>query len=735
MHPTFRRRPLAAAIATLPFALLLDSAALAQAPIPAATMKEIVVSGSRTEQDVDDVAATITTISSERIAREMPVDLEGLMRYENGVSVRVQPNRSSAVFRATGRGGNEGINIRGLEGDQVMLQVDGVRLPGSYASGPYAAGRGNYIDPEAYKRVEILRGPSSTQFGSDGLSGAVSFVTKDPVDLLTFGKSTQAAIKLGYNSVDSSWQTTPSFAFRTDTIQGMVLASFRRGHEAETGGSNNAANVNRTTANPADNKSDYLLTKLVIKPSQAHEFKLTAESLDRRNNTNILSFFGDPSGAATLTEVRAGEDVKRDLFKLDYRFTQPKGGWFQMASASIYHQESENTQFGLERRNAALLALRTRDTSYRENVTGGNVQFESHFGQDINHRLVYGLDVSQTDITSLKAGYNSSGAAFVPNKGFPDTQSTLAGAFIQDDISIGNWSVVPGLRYDSFRLSPSADALYRVNNTVTPAELSGGELSPKLGVIWKQSPLLNVFAQYAHGFRSPTANQLNGGVTNLTSFYTSIGNPNLKPETSDSFELGLRGRSDTLRYSASVFEGKYENFISSNVKVGGAGTALNPTVYQSVNLENVKIRGFELRGEWTFQPRWSASAAYAHTKGDSSSNGVSTPLATIDPDKLILGLRYDREGLFGGQVMVTSVSAKKRNPTPANYTPKGFSLVDLSGWYQISKQTSLNFGVFNLFDRKYFQWADVRDVAANSATLDAYSQPGRNFAISIKHQF
>src|SRR5690606_3457943 len=198
--------------------------------------------------------------------------------------VRVQPNRASGVFAATGRAGNEGVNIRGLEGDQVRLQVDGVRLPSIYSSGPYSAGRGNYIDPEAFKRVEILRGSASTQFGSDGLAGAVSFMTKDPEDLLTLGKSTQFGIKTGYHSIDDSWTLVPSFAARGERWEGMVLLSSKRGHESETGGDNDARDITRTTANPADTRSDYVLAKLVFKPDTRHHLKLSVENLERDND-------------------------------------------------------------------------------------------------------------------------------------------------------------------------------------------------------------------------------------------------------------------------------------------------------------------------------------------------------------------------------------------------------------------------------------------------------------------
>ncbi len=702
-------------------------------------LTEVVVSATRTEQDVHDVANTITSISDDRIEKEQAADIKDLLRYEAGVSVRSEPNRASGVFRATGRGGNEGINIRGLEGNQVLLQVDGVRLPASYASGPYSAGRGDYIDIEAYKRVEILRGPSSTQFGSDGLAGAVTFLTKDPSDLLTLGKPSQGSLKVGYSSVDNSWTTVPSFAYADDTVEAMLLASIRRGHESDNKGDNDSSNVNRTTPNPQDTQSQYVLGKVVIKPNRNHRIKLTAENLDRKVDTTALSFLGDAYAAAGLTNVALREDITRRLFKLDYDYSNADNAWFQHAVASLYTQKSENRQWGLEEKSTASSwgRSRWRDTLYGEEVIGGSLQLESNLGEKITHRIVYGVDASSTEVTSLKDGYNSASTAFVTNKSFPDTDYTLFGAFVQDEIGVGPFSLIPGLRFDSFKLSPKADNLYRLSNATEPAKLDGREVSPKFGVIWKLDPLANLFAQYSHGFRAPTPTQVNGGVTNLTAAdpYTSLGNPDLKPETSDSIELGIRGRSHTVRYSASAFRGKYKNFIASNVLVE-SNPAPTPDVFKTVNLSNVDIHGYELRGEWAFHRDWSASASYAHVTGNSEQDGSETPLATIDPDKLVLGLRYDNSQRYGGQLLLTAVERKKNNPDSALYYNSGsFAIVDLNAYYQFSKNLTLNAGVFNLFDRKYFLWADVRNQSPTYAQIDAYSQPGRNASVSLKYQF
>jgi hemoglobin/transferrin/lactoferrin receptor protein len=714
------------------------------APTSVSALKEIVVSAGRVEQELEAVPATITIIGSDDVALTNPTDLEELIKGEVGVSVRAQPNRASGVFSAVGRSGNEGVNIRGLEGDQVRLQVDGVSLPSTYASGPYAAGRGDTIDPEGYKRVEILRGASSMQFGSDGLAGAVSFVTKEPKDLLTLGKSQQFNVTTSYASVDKSAQMAPNFAFKANGVEGLVLASLRRGHETGNMGNNDSNNASRTTPNPADAKANYVLAKLVFSPNAAHQLKVTAESLKRQNDTDILSFFGDPFAAATLTDVDVRENITRDLGKLDYRYA-PMGTWFDILTANVYTQTSVNQQYGFEARSANPL-VRTRDTRYGEKVLGGSVQLESNFGQvikqvgsqGISHRLVYGVDVSATDVTSLKEGYNSSGAAFVPSKSFPDTDYRLLGVFLQDEINLGDISVISGVRYDSFKLTPKPDALYTINNSATPSELSDSAVSPKLGVVWRLASMANVFAQYAHGFRAPKPSQVNGGVTNLTaaSPYTSIGNPNLKSETSDSVELGVRGYlgDPSRRYSVAVFQGKYKDFIASNVLVTD-NAAPTPDVFQSINLGKVTISGFEARVEWAFTKDWAASAAYAHAEGDSEAGGQTTPLNTIDPDKLVLKLRYTQDDNWGVYSQVTAVERKQRNPSATSYNPEGYGVVDMSAWLSLGRATRLTASVNNLTDKKYVEWADVRGLAASSAVIDAYSQPGRNYKVSLTHGF
>ena len=165
-------------------------AASASAPAEAATrLPALTNTATRTERRVDEVPATVTVVPARDIETSGARDIKDLLRNQVDLSVRAAPGRFGAAQGATGRAGNEGINIRGLEGNQVLMLVDGIRGPGSFSFSAFATGRADYLALDATQAAEVLRGPASTSFGSDGLAGAISLRTLDPADVLQHGRS------------------------------------------------------------------------------------------------------------------------------------------------------------------------------------------------------------------------------------------------------------------------------------------------------------------------------------------------------------------------------------------------------------------------------------------------------------------------------------------------------------------------------------------------------------------
>ncbi len=171
--------------------------------------ERVTITATRTPTPILEVPATVSVITSQQIEENLVTDIKDLVQFEPGVSVRSAPYRISAQA-STGRGGNEGFNIRGLEGNRVSILTDGIRVPDAFDFGPQAVGRGDYVDLSLLKSVEILRGPASALYGSDGVAGAVSFITKDPGDFLAPDESWHAEGTVGFSSADESWAESPA---------------------------------------------------------------------------------------------------------------------------------------------------------------------------------------------------------------------------------------------------------------------------------------------------------------------------------------------------------------------------------------------------------------------------------------------------------------------------------------------------------------------------------------------
>jgi len=279
-------------------------------------------------------------------------------------------------------------------------------------------------------------------------------------------------------------------------------------------------------------------------------------------------------------------------------------------------------------------------------------------------------------------------------------------------VADGVLTLFPSVRFDHYKLAPKTDPLF---TTFSPRAQSGSRVTPRLGAVAKLGGGVRVFANHAAGFKPPEPNQINNGFANLVSNYRSIPNPDLKPETSQSIEAGIRLNGTGWSLSGTAFSSRFRDFIDQ-VQIGGAFTASDPAVYQYINRGRVKIEGLEGRGEARLPIGLGVRAAAAYTTGTMRTAGVpgTLPLDSVDPFKLVAGAFYEPAGgPFRADLTATHSSGKNAGDVTAScsfgfsaglpcYPPNGFWAFDATVSLRVLDRVTLRGGVFNITDRKYF---------------------------------
>ncbi|NJR48456.1 MAG: TonB-dependent receptor plug domain-containing protein [Leptolyngbyaceae cyanobacterium CSU_1_3] len=242
---------------------------------PVEPEEEITVTGTRTPRLINNSAGTISVFDLEELENTFVRDIGDLIRYEPGISVNNRPTR----------GGNSSFNIRGIEGNRVLIQIDGVRIPD--VLGMTNTSR-DLVDFDALKRVEIIRGAASTLYGSDAIGGVVSYTTKDPIDYLNvFDKPVYFSGKFGYGSADNDLRQTYTIAGGNQKLSALLLYTRRDGNEAKNRGD---LDPNLQTID-----GNNVLGKIVFQPNDRNTFRLTGELFDRQTSTNVLAQSAQPS--------------------------------------------------------------------------------------------------------------------------------------------------------------------------------------------------------------------------------------------------------------------------------------------------------------------------------------------------------------------------------------------------------------------------------------------------------
>ncbi len=480
---------------------------------------------------MNSVPSTITVQDRQALDRQNVNTIKDLVRYEPGVS----------VGGAGQRGGISGYNIRGIDGDRILTQVDGVEIPDSFFNGPYAKTQRNYVDPEIVKRVEILRGPASVLYGSNAIGGAVSYFTLDPDDIIKPGADVGARLKTGYSSADRSWLKSGTVAGRAGDFDGLLHLSQRDGHETESYGDHGGTGLSRTAANPEDVKTTNVLAKAGWNYNDDDRLVFTYEKFKNRIDANEKSAVGGPYNKGQpmgMYRSRSGTDtVSRERFGLENSMVVDSAVADNL-KLSLNYQIAKTDQDTLEdyfpfSRNV----LRSRNTTYQEKQWVLDAQADKAFQiADTDHLLTYGATVKHQKVTGSRSGSgiclavgrgctatgaNSPSDYLVKSSDFPDPTINTYSLFAQDEISWNDWTFMPGLRYDYTRLTPHITQEFM--NTVAADDKDSvsnkkkvwHRLSPKFGLTYALSDQYTWYGQYAEGFRTPSAKALYGRFTNL----------------------------------------------------------------------------------------------------------------------------------------------------------------------------------------------------------------------------
>ena len=708
--------------------------------------EELIVISSRIPTIAREVIGSVDSISSQDLDLKMIDGLAELVRFIPGVSAHKE--------NQYGRSFTEDLHIRGIHGGAIYL-IDGQRISDSYTG----YGR-DIVDTDLLKKVEIMKGPSSVEYGSDGLAGAISYVTKDPSDLVEGG---DRYLSINASMQQSNKQEKVNFltARAGENIEGLLQLVYRDLNETKI---HDGFSLD---ANPFEGNQKSLLAKTIFHSSETTIFSLVADMQEWDGDWIINTekgFVYFPAPRAVSSSI--GEDEgsrERISFKID--LSPKNSSLIDTGSFTIHTQDTEQRQLTVQQQvsffNGMQVAptptMRTSDFEFNQSLKGVTLQAYKTL---TNHQMVYGLDYERTETTRprMRAETNliSGTVSFAvdgenyPNKTFPDSESVRKAFFFNNRINLSNSQVLSlGFRYDNYELNTSIDSYFLNGNSLgyQIKDVGDSETSLKVGYLYDISPDLTFYSQYSEGFRAPDYESANTVFTNFAYRYTVRPNPNLKSETSKSYEIGLRGLQDQGEWKLAVYKNKVKDFINAEA-IGFSPLGL--VIYQYDNHEGVEIEGIEFEYERNISKNFSAKFAGSVSSGN---NEEGEDIAEVDPKELIIGLDWiSSNEKWGLQGLVNLVDSSKNdlegvptvgighhcessNQCTPRATTSGYGLIDLFGFYNHSENFQLRFSIENLTDKKYIRWASVAELPENDEELDLFGEPGRAINSSFRYRF
>jgi len=670
------------------------------------TLEQIVVSASGSAQSVANAPATVTVLTRDDLFRNPVRGLSDVLRSVPGVDVDGMDARSN-------KSGNRTISLRGLPSEYTLILIDGRRqnVPGTVAPNAFDdAGAVFFPSLAAIERIEVIRGPMSTLYGSDALGGVVNIITRRPSERWTGDVSLNGTFQSNSDFGGSSgFEASASGPLVPGTLGLQLQSRFleRAASRVDFPGRDRSLDRQRTMGQvPVHAQIRTAGGRLAWTPAERHEVTLGFDAT-RQIYDNSQGQLGQINSSAApdapeFPDLRNGYapelGFNRDQLYLSHTFWMDEATLVNTATRNF----TETT--GRTIPNAAATPESGRRGTPRV-LEAETVVVESRVTTPIGaHTLAVGgqfVDAALTD--------------GIPNRTFETTQW---GLFVEDQWrATDRLSLTTGIRYDK-------------NSAF------GGQLSPRIYVVYRATSSVSVKGGVARGYRAPFLEQLADGVIGYGNQGQDplFGNPDLRPEVSRNVEASVQydaGR--ILSGFLTVFHTELRDKIERPVGASGGETA---------NVGEAVLKGAELAWEARVAPQWTLLGEYTWIRSEvttSEAAGIleGDPLFGVPahrvggrvawqalPDlELTLGGSYRSSRFRPDSYHEPHLGGSAQGAAEALGDFRSYALVELGTSWRISERFQLRASIENLLDRDFVDYRPypLRNNPAVTAFSNTYN--------------
>ncbi|MDT7008736.1 catecholate siderophore receptor CirA [Enterobacter cancerogenus] len=645
--------------------LCASAMSLALPVVAAESGDTLVVTASATEQNLKDAPASISVITQEDLKRKPVQNLKDVLQDVPGVQL-------------TNEGDNrKGVSIRGLDSSYTLILIDGKRVSSRNAVFRHNDFDLNWVPVDAIERIEVVRGPMSSLYGSDALGGVVNIITKKIGQKWTGTLSADSTIQEHRDRGDTYNGQFYTSGPLVDGVLGLKAYGSLSKREKDDQQSSSTSSTGETPRIEGFTSRDANV-EFAWTPTENHDFT-AGYGFDRQDRDSD-----------SLDKNR----LERQNYSLSHN-----GRWgVGNSELKVYGEKVDNKNPG----NANAITSESNAVDGKYVLPLGEINQLLTFGGEWRHDKL-------KDPVNLTGGSSS------------NTSASQYALFLEDEWRIFEpLALTTGIRMDDH-------------------ETYGDHWSPRAYLVYNATDTVTVKGGWATAFKAPSLLQLSPDwiTGSCRGACEIVGNPDLKPETSESFELGLyysgeEGWLEGVQASITTFQNDVDDRISIS-RTANVDQAQNypnyvglnadgEPIFRYYNVNKARIRGVETELKFPVAEDWKVTLNYTYNDGRDISNGGNKPLSEL-PFHTANGTVDWKATQDWSFYVQGNYTGEKRALTSGAATPGGYVVWNTGASWQATKAVKLRAGVQNLLDK---------DLSRDDYS---YTEDGRRYFVGVDYKF